>query len=313
MNWQPASDLKIIQQRAALYRQIREFFAARGVQEVETPCLNVAAAPEPMIESMTTHYDGPGGSRVYYLQSSPELYMKRLLAAGSGAIFQIARAFRNGEQGAWHHPEFSLLEWYRPGFSHWDLMTETDALLQNVLNTPTGEQLQYADVLQNATGLHPLQTPTAALQSYVARHWQITDLSRDACLNLIFSQAIEPHLGHERPTFVHSYPASQAALARLLLESPEYAARFEVFVNGIELANGFYELSDAQEQRRRFMQENAARHALDLPPVPLDEAFLAALTAGLPDCGGIALGLDRLLMLQTGANRIEDVLTFALF
>ncbi len=312
--WQPGCGIRQLQQRAALLAQLREFFAKRGVLEVETPALMATAATEPTIAPLWTEYQGATQQRLF-LQSSPEFAMKRLLAAGCGAIYQICRAFRDGEAGRWHNPEFTLLEWYRPGFDHHALMREVEALLCTTLGCPAADYVTYSEAFARYAQLDPLHAPLAHLQARVA-HWMgatsASSLERDACLQLIMNQAVEPHLGRTAPTFVYHYPASQAALARRLPEQPELAARFEVYVQGVELANGFYELTDAAEQRERFEQELAYRRRQGMPMPPLDEALLAALAAGLPDCAGVALGVDRLLMLQTGATNMDEVLAFSL-
>ena len=299
---------EILRLRAQLYKDIRQFFAERQVLEVETPILSQACVPEPTIEPFHTDYHGPGAKRLF-LHTSPELAMKRLLAAGSGAIYQIAKVFRDGEAGRWHNPEFSLLEWYRPGFRQDDLIQEIDELLQTLLNCPPVECLTYCAVFEQHTNLHPLHTSLAALQEYAAQFGMVQQ-DRDTCLQLIISHQIEPHLGQNRPTVITDFPASQAALARKRADNPELAERFEVYVQGIELANGFYELTDPVEQRQRFEEDLKKRQALNLPTYPLDERFLAALESGLPDCAGVALGLDRLLMLIAGASHIDEVLAF---
>lgn len=309
--WQPTALLETLRHRARLYNDIRQFFAARQVLEVETPILSAGCVPDPMIEPLYTHYHCPNSKRLF-LHTSPELAMKRLLAAGYGAIFQIGKVFRDGEAGRWHSPEFSLLEWYRPGFNQDDLIQEVDELLQTLLHCPAAERLTYCAVFEQYTGLHPLHSSLSALQDYAAQ-FGIQDrhqLERDTCLQLILSHHIEPHLGQNGPTVIMDFPASQAALARKRADNPHLAERFEVYLQGIELANGFYELADPIEQRQRFEQDLAKRKALNLPTYPLDERFLAALESGLPDCAGVALGLDRLLMLIAGASHIHEVLAF---
>jgi lysyl-tRNA synthetase class 2 len=300
--WQPSASLETLRLRARLYRDIRQFFDTRQVLEVETPILSAGCVPDPMIEPFYT------GTQRLFLHTSPELAMKRLLAAGSGAIFQITKVFRDGEAGRWHNPEFSLLEWYRPGFNQDDLIQEVDEFLRTLLHCPPVERLTYCALFEQYTGLHPLHAPLRALQNYAAQFGLVQDLDRDTCLQLILSHDIEPHLS--RPTVITDFPASQAALARKRADNPQLAERFEVYVQGIELANGFYELTDPVEQRQRFEEDLAKRQALNLPTYPLDERFLAALESGLPDCAGVALGLDRLLMLIVGASHIHEVLAF---
>lgn len=309
MSWQPTATIKHLQQRAQILAAIRQFFAARQVLEVETPLLGDSTATDPFIGSLTTT-----GS-MQFLQTSPEFPMKRLLAAGSGSIYQITKAFRAEEHGRLHHTEFTLLEWYRVGFDHRQLMQETDALLQQVLHTPSAECLTYAQVFQQYLGIDPHLTSVAELEN-CARQYGLTHIQNpdaqdaDFWRHLLMTHAIEPHIGQQRPLFITDYPASQAALARIRLDKPPVAERFEVYFRGIELANGYHELSDAKEQRRRFLADNQRRGALGLPQIPLDERLLAALTHGLPDCAGIALGIDRLVMLAVGANAIEEVISF---
>ncbi len=309
--WQPTASLAAIQARAQLYQQIRQFFAARQVLEVETPILSAAAVPEPAIAPLHTRYHA-AKTLPLFLQTSPELPMKRLLAAGSGAIFQIAKVFRDGEAGRLHNPEFSMLEWYRPEFNQDDLLQEISDLLQLVLMCPPASSISYCEAFEIHVGCCPLSAPLTQLQEKVKAlgYDAAASLERDACLQLLVSYLVEPHLGIQAPVFLTDFPATQAALARKKPDNPQLAARFEVYYHGIELANGFEELTDAQEQRQRFEAELAQRATLDLPQHPLDEHFLAALAAGMPACSGVALGLDRLLMLQLGANHIHDVLTF---
>jgi lysyl-tRNA synthetase class 2 len=311
LSWQPTASLDTLRLRAQLYSHIRQFFATRQVLEVETPILAAGCVPEPMIEPLYTDYHGPGAKRLF-LQTSPELAMKRLLAAGSGAIYQITKVFRDNEAGRWHNPEFTLLEWYRPGFSLANLIQEVDHLLQTLLHCPPAETISYGTLFEQQVGWHPLQTSLTVVHEYVKQFGikAVTSLDRDSCLQLILTHQIEPHLGRHGPTVITDFPASQAALARKNRTDPNLAERFEVYAQGIELANGFYELTDPIEQRQRFEQDLLKRKKLNQPTYPLDERFLAALTAGLPECAGVALGLDRLLMLITQATNIKEVLAF---
>jgi lysyl-tRNA synthetase class 2 len=313
--WRPRASLDVQRRRAALYNDIREFFNRRDFLEVETPLLAGAGVTEPNLRNLTTQLDsGPcaGGSRAY-LQTSPEYAMKRMLAAGSGAIFQICKAFRDEELGALHQPEFTMLEWYRPGFDHRQLMDEVDEFLQGTAGFPQSERRSYAEVFSMFADFDPHAISDAALRARVAERGMLEDAehaSRDDLLDLVLSVEIAPGLGNERPCFVYDYPVSQAALARLSEGPGQVAQRFELFVNGLELANGFYELTDAEEQRRRFEADNRRRRDRNLAEVPIDAHLLAALEHGLPDCSGVALGLDRLLMLLTGSADIADVLVF---
>ncbi|NQD36569.1 elongation factor P--(R)-beta-lysine ligase [Permianibacter sp. IMCC34836] len=316
LSWQPTASLHHLRGRAAVMTSLRRFFADRAVLEVETPVLSAASITDLQLGFMETRWHGPGASsgKRLFLHTSPEFPMKRLLCAGYGDIYQICKVFRDDESGRYHNPEFTMLEWYRLGFDHHQLMTEVDALLQQVLRCPAGERLSYAAAFQQVLAIDPHSASDAVLASLCADRAQYTGsaLDRDGMLQLLFSICIEPTLGHDRPCFIFDFPASQAALAQIRPETPPVASRFEVYVNGIELANGFHELADAAEQRRRFLADNDARHARGLPAGELDEALLAALAQGLPACAGVALGVDRLVMLALGARHIDEVLSFTI-
>lgn len=307
--WQPTSSLDILRLRARLYHDIRHFFMARQVLEVETPMLSSMGNPDPMIDPFYTEYHGPQPRRLF-LHTSPELAMKRLLVAGSGSIYQITKAFRDGEVGRWHNPEFTLLEWYRLGFNQEELIGEVDELLQTLLHCPSAEQIDYCDLFEQYTGLHPLESPLPVLQHYAAQLNPLEEYDRDTCLQLIMSAHIEPALGQQRPVVVKAFPATQAALACRCQENDELSERFEFYVKGMELANGFYELRDPIEQRQRFEEDVSKRYRLDKLFIPLDERFLEALKVGLPLCSGVALGVDRLLMIMTNASHIREVMAF---
>ncbi len=251
--------------------------------------------------------------------------MKRLLVAGSGAIFQICRAFRQGERGRRHNPEFTLLEWYRPGWNHLELMDEVEALLSHVLDDQKPlarsagdgpfERLTYREAFERTCRLDPLAASSADLEAAaevlgVSVPEGMTPGDRDAWLDLLLVTRVEPTLGRARPTFLMDYPASQAALARIRDADPPVAERFELYVDGVELANGYHELTDPVEQRRRFEVANDERVRRGKTALPVDERFLAALQNGLPPCAGVAVGLDRVVMLATGASSIDDVIAF---
>ncbi len=301
--------------RARLLERCRHFFAERGVLEVETPILCQTTVTDVHLASLETRL--AGRPRPYYLQTSPEYAMKRLLAAGSGDIYQTCKVFRDDESGRHHNPEFTLLEWYRLGFDHHQLMDEVQALLQTLLaerlNAPA-ERLSYRDAFLRELAVDPYTASLAALAEIARERLGAREFSaeRDTLLDLLMGALVGPALGAERITFVHDYPASQAALARCLPGTPALAARFEAYVGGVELCNGFHELADAAEQRRRFEADRAARAARGLPLPPLDERLLAALARGLPDCAGVALGLDRVLMLATGSDSLAGVLAFTI-
>ncbi len=312
MHWRGAAELPELRARAALYGDLRAFFAARGVLEVETPLLCSAGITDPAIEPLRVER-GLSIHAPRYLQTSPEYAMKRLLAAGSGAIYQITRAFRDGEAGSRHNPEFSLLEWYRPGFDLPALMQEVAELLRDCLGDKPVRMVSYRKLFIEELDIDPFSADIAALEQRAAAAVDIGALTgdRDLWLDLLLSHVIEPRLRDRGVCFVHDYPASQAALARIAASGGvPVAQRFEVYVDGIELANGYLELSDPAEQRSRFEADNARRRVRGLPEHPVDEYLLAALEAGLPDCSGVALGLDRLLMLRTGKGDIREVLAF---
>ncbi len=303
---------------------IRAFFSERGVLEVETPCLSTAATPDPALLSFTTRYTGPlfPQGQELYLHTSPEFPMKRLLAAGSGSIYQICKVFRDGESGRTHNPEFTLLEWYRTDYDTTQLMAEVESLVQLLLGEhmtlAASEQLSYCEAFQRHANLDP-HTATAQDFAQVARAHDIHAppemlTHQDVAIwrDLLLIHLIEPRLGQGRLTFLYDYPASQASLARVRPGTPPLAERFELYLNGTELANGFHELADASEQRTRFERQLHTRLTDRLPPVPLDENLLAALTSGLPDCSGVAFGFDRLVMLASGVRTIGDVIAFPL-
>jgi lysyl-tRNA synthetase class 2 len=317
-DWQPGAALGNLRERARILQRLRAFFAARGVWEVETPTLSVAALSSPAIDSFVTRYIGPGHAAGVnlYLHTSPEFAMKRLLAAGSGPIYQLGKVFRQGEAGRRHNPEFTLLEWYRPGFDHHQLMDEVEALVAPILGLAgRAQRLSYREAFVRFAGLDPLQATIGELRE-AAQRLGIEGVEageeRDTWLDLILSHRIEPLLGVEGLCFLTDYPASQAALARLRPDNPAVAERFELYYRGVELANGFHELGGGTEQRRRFESELAQRAAQGRESPPLDERLLAALEAGLPDCAGVALGVDRLVMLALGARSLEEVIAFTI-
>jgi lysyl-tRNA synthetase class 2 len=305
-----------------LLARIRGYFARQGVLEVDTPALSVAGATDPALRSFRTDWHGPSldGGNSLYLHTSPEFPMKRLLAAGAGSIYQICKVFRDGEAGRYHNPEFTLLEWYRTGYDHLDLMDEVEVLLREVLAdvAPFGDvhHWTYRDLFREVAGVDPLADTTQSLVE-VLRSKEISlpagldTGDRDAWLDLLLTHVVEPAIG-EGLVFIRDYPASQAALARLRHGQPPVAARFEVYLGGIELANGFHELTDAVEQRARFEQDNAVRTRRGDAAVDIDQRLLAALSAGLPDCAGIALGIDRLLMAAGSFASMADVTAFPL-
>lgn len=309
-DWRPIASPEALKRRAELLQTIRGFFDERGVLEVQTPALASRTVTDVHLHSLTV--TGLATKRAGYLQTSPEFAMKRLLAAGAGPIYEIARVFRDGEMGPRHNLEFTMLEWYRPDFDHLRLIDEVDALLAATLATPAGERLTYAQAFERHLGIDPHGARTAELRAIMARDEVrgLADDDRDGWLQLLFSTRIEPELGLERPCYILDFPASQAALAHVRHDAHPVAERFEVFVKGVELANGYREETDATELRSRFQADRAERGRRGLPEVAIDERLLAAHEHGLPDCAGVALGFDRLAMLATGSSRIEDVLAF---
>jgi lysyl-tRNA synthetase class 2 len=321
ITWMPACSPETLRKRARLLAAIRRFFGERNVLEVETPLLCHAGVTDPNLHPFTTRFCLPGetSGRELYLQTSPEFAMKRLLAAGSGSIYQICKAFRNEESGRRHNPEFTLLEWYRVGFSLSDLMDEIDALFSEVcrddLPLAGSERFAYREIFERHLGVDPL---TANLTDFAARAralglpeaGTLCGEDRSTWLDLLFSYFVQPHLGQGRVTFVHSYPAFLPSLARKHPDDPRVVERVEVFVSGLELGNGFHELADADEQEARFDHDLACRRSQGLPLPSKDKRLLAALRAGLPDCSGVAIGLDRLLMLLAGVNSISGTLAF---
>jgi len=290
--------------RAETFTKIRNFFAARNVIEVETPLLSHATNPAPHLNSFCLDN--------LYLQTSPEFAMKRLLANGSGDIYQICKAFRKDEIGRLHNPEFTILEWYRLGFNHHDLMAEVNEFLKVTINAPESKRFSYGQVFAEFLQIDPHANDLNQLKTAAQKNnLSVANLSDDydTWLQLLFTHLIEPKLGQEYPVFIYDFPASQAMLAKVRTEEPKIASRFEVYFKGIELANGFHELSDAEEQRKRFIQDLATRQELKLPPIPLDENFLLALP-NLPDCSGVALGIDRLLLLAANVTSLNEILCY---
>lgn len=305
--------------RAALVDGVRQFFRDREVLEVNTPVLSQATSTDPAIEPFATRYSGPAypDGLTLYLQTSPEFAMKRLLAQGSGPIYQLCPVFRNGEFGSRHNPEFTLLEWYRPGFDHHRLMAEVAELVMACIGRELAmEKTSYVDLFQQNFGWDPLEVGLPILVETAVLHGIDVDRntlrSVDQWLDLLMSLVVEPRLGREKLTFVYDYPASQASLARLHPQDQRLACRFELYYQGVELANGFHELADAAEQQSRFEQENDQRKRAGQPVLPIDYRLIEALETGLPDCAGVALGLDRLLMLKLGAESLDQVLSFPL-
>lgn len=314
--WQPTASVKNLLTRAKLLAEIRRFFTDRGLLEVETPVLSEFGVTDVHLATFSTEFISPFGeqSKTLWLSTSPEYHMKRLLAAGSGPIFQIGKVFRNEEAGNRHNPEFTMLEWYRPHFDMYRLINEVDDLLQQILECPPAESMSYQFAFQQYVGLDPLSADLSELAEKAKKHQLIgaENENRDTLLQFLFSTVVEPQIGQEAPVVVYHFPASQAALAQISSEDLRVAERFEFYYKGLELANGFHELSDAREQLRRFQQDNLQREKMGLPVRAIDKRLLAALQAGIPNCSGVALGVDRLLMIAMGTESIKDVISFAI-
>ena len=308
--------LQALRQRAALNAMVRRFFAEREVLEVETPILSAAGNTEPNIDSFHTDFSGhrDAGARRRWLRTSPEFPLKRLLAAGVGDCYELGRVFRNGEAGGRHNPEFTMLEWYRVGWDHHRLIDETASLVQQALalvgRVATLQVIDYRTLYLQRIGVDPFEASIAELRLPLAGiQIDAAGLGRDDWLDLLMTHCIQPHFEDTVMTVVHDWPASQAALARIRDDTPPRAERFELYLGPVELANGYHELGDAQEQRARFEADHARRQARGDVLPPLDEALLAALPA-MPACAGVAVGMDRLLMAMGRTARIADVLAF---
>ena len=295
--------------RAEILEKVRQYFSENNVLEVTTPVLSFAGNTDPSIESFKT-----SSSKPFYLHTSPEFFMKRLLVEGSGSIYQICNVFREGEAGRFHNPEFSMLEWYRIDYDYQELMDDVTALISNVSDkSPEVIRLTYQQAFKSL-GINPHAATEDQLSALTEKQGisvqGMAGMTRDDWLNLLMSHVIEPGFDKNKLTFVYDYPASQASLAKVRKDKYPVSERFELYWGGIELANGFTELQDADEQRWRFNHENQRRQKAGMAQMPVDEYFLGALETGLPACSGVALGLDRLLMVLAGASSIDEVMSF---
>lgn len=320
MSWQPTLTWEYAQKRSQILKKIRQFFEERKVVEVETPALSQGTVTDVHLEGISCHYNflsdsSADNAATLYLQTSPEFHMKRLLASGYGCIFQIAKAFRHEEAGRFHNPEFTLLEWYRLGFDHFQLMDEVSELLKYILacNEPT--KITYQQLFIKYLSIDPLVVSRTELLTLIDYHdklsdWLCKEPDNDILLQFIFTEIIEPQIGYDAPCFVYNFPSSQASLANICSEDDRVAERFECYFKGIELLNGFNELTDAEDQIKRFQEDNDKRKLLSLPEKPIDKNFIEALSKGLPKCAGVALGIDRLIMLAVKAEYIEEVISF---
>ncbi len=315
-DWQPSATLERLRQRARLLARVRTFFSDRGVLEVETPSLSASAASDPQLHSLGVEEPLFGAGR-YYLQTSPESAMKRLLAAGSGPIYQLGRAFRGGECGTWHNPEFTLLEWYRPGWDEHRLASEVLELITTLTGVRHSATRDYRQLFRRRTGLDAQNAPLPALREAASAIESAlgAESDRSTLLDFLFTTRVVPLLSRCRGTvLVHGFPTAQALQATLAedVDGVPVARRFEVYLGGIELANGYAELRDVTEQRRRFEADLTERRRLGLPEPPLCERQLAALAAGLPEVSGVAVGIDRLVALALGERAIAPVMAFGI-
>jgi len=323
MNWLPTASMSKLQERAKIIQMIRQFFIQRSLLEVETPTLSQSGVTDIHLFCFKTNFIGADLSLTnqttdglpLYLQTSPEFHMKRLLAAGSGSIFQICKAFRNEESGRFHNPEFTILEWYQVDYDHQQLMNEMDQLLQLTLNCESARRCTYQNAFLEILNVDPLAASLDELKQAGSKlklgSVLDNEMDKDTVLQLLFCIAIEPVIAINKPCFIYDFPASQAALARISEHDPRVAERFEVYYKGIELANGFHELSDPEEQLNRFNKDNQIRKIKGLDEMPIDKNFIDSLEK-LPNCSGVALGIDRLIMLATKQQHIDNVLSFTI-
>ena len=314
---QMPAELEALRLRAAVNALFRLYFAERDVLEVETPILSEAGNTEPNIESFTTTFTGhsDAGSRTRWMRTSPEFPLKRLLAAGVGDCYELGRVFRNGEAGGRHNPEFTMLEWYRVGWDHLQLIEETVALVQRALGLIRREaavlSCTYRELFLEGLGIDPFTATETELRAPLSGHRIDGEgLTRDDWLDLLITHRLQPTFPADRITVVRDWPASQCALARIRPGEPPLAERFELYLGHHELANGYHELTDAVEQRQRFERDLRLREARIASLPTLDERLLDALAQGMPACAGVALGVDRLLMAMMGSERIADVLAY---
>ncbi|MFQ3206093.1 MAG: lysyl-tRNA synthetase class 2 [Glaciecola sp.] len=321
--WQPSGSVESLVKRAQILTEIRQYFAAEKVLEVETPTISPSTITDVHLEAMRTVHTNPHSVKKthLFLQTSPEYYMKRMLCAGFPSIYQITKCYRDDEVGRCHNPEFTMLEWYRLGFSMVELIKDVDMLLRLVLDTPACEKITYRELFVRHLDLDVKSDTDFKIvtlckkfgyENIVPSYFKdkLSQFDRDMLLQLLFCEKIERQIGLERPIAVMNFPASQASLAKIDPSDPWLSLRFEFYYKGIELANGFEELNDADEQKTRFILDNKQRKECGLDVKAEDVKFLNALKVGLPKCSGVALGIDRLLMLALGKKHISEVLSF---
>ncbi len=311
MNWEVAK------KRSKILGDIRLFFKSQNVVEVETPSLSRGTVTDPFLDAFITKYNYLSKPKLLYLQTSPEFHMKRLLASGYGCIYQICKAFRHEEFGRQHNPEFTILEWYRLGFSQHDLIEEVSLLLAVILETNSVEKITYQELFKKHVEVDPLTANFEELYNVIEFHgkaedWLFESNDCDLLMQFIFSEIIEKNIGLHKPCFVYNFPIAQASLAKECPEDSRVAQRFECYYKGIELANGFNELTDPKLQEHRFNLDNEKREHLGLSKREIDSNFIQALYSGLPQCSGVALGVDRLTMIALNKTSIDEVITFSI-
>ncbi|SET88042.1 elongation factor P--(R)-beta-lysine ligase [Thalassotalea agarivorans] len=315
--WQSTMDWQTAKDRAALLAKIRAFFYHLNVIEVEVPLLSKGTVTDVHLEGFSTSFDfsNSGKTETYYLQTSPEFGMKRLLSNGYESIYFLGKSFRHESNGKVHNAEFTMLEWYRVGFDYRQLIEEIKSLLTDLLGSQSFEEYSYQTAFLTFTGIDPLETTIEQLKSFLLEQnklddWLDKETSIDTLLQFIFAEFVETCIGKTHPCFVYDFPASQASLAQVSKQDERVAHRFECYFKGVELANGFQELTDSFEQLQRFEHDNEMRNKLNLVKKPIDQRFISALENGMPTCSGVALGVDRLAMLALNKNNIKQVLTF---
>jgi len=320
-NWQPTASIDLLLKRAKILKKIREFFSDRCILEIETPILSQAAVTDLHLSSFETIFNKPGtidlhSGQKLSLITSPEYHMKRLIAAGSGPIYQICKCFRNHEEvSRYHNPEFTMLEWYRIQFDMMQMINEVDDLFQLVLDSEPAEHISYQSAFIKYLNVDPLIANRDELVNAIKKlelNFNTEGIDTNTLQQFLFTFGIEPNIGKNKPTVVYHFPASQAALAEICNEDQRTAKRFEFYFQGVELANGFKELVNAKEQRTRFELDNQERIAKGIPTQTIDECLLLAMEAGLPECSGVAVGLDRLIMLALKQTTISQVMSFNL-
>ncbi|QCI25760.1 elongation factor P--(R)-beta-lysine ligase [Buchnera aphidicola (Sitobion avenae)] len=317
-NWKPSASIKNLIKRSKIISNIRLFFSKKNILEVETPILSQSTVTDVNLVSFDTKYISLNNvdKLKLWLITSPEYHMKRLLASESGPIYQICRSFRNKELGRYHNPEFTMIEWYQPFYSMKEFIKEIDEFLQVILKCDRSDKISYQDLFIEFFKIDPLCTNLSELHKISKKlnldHLTGFETNINKFIQILFTLNIEPNIGKEKPLFVYYFPSEQASLAAINLKDSRVSERFEIFYKGIELGNGFYELTDPNEQKKRFIKDNAERFSMNLPVQKIDNLFLNALSYGLPPCSGVAMGLDRLIMLILNKKNINDVIAFPL-